>query len=369
MKKTYLVIFIFLVFLFTISACALNNYNKDKSVKNAPQKISQNRNLTKEIEESNRYISQVQIYQFNNESFFAVKDLIDKIGGSFSYNNIDKTLYMEVGDNEFYFVYGVPVIQMNGFFFPGNHSFEIIQNRLCLPINFLNYIGIDYHVSNHIINLNYNDSKEVTSQFSNIEKLQDVDQWMILIEQFSSPIIGAKVDTIPSHLPGAKRAYRNGYHEGMDWYEFSAGVPINRNTKVFAMGEGIVVRADHSYEPYNDVSERNLDLSITKEYGKTPEYILDRLRGRQVWIQYDNGLQARFAHLDRINDEIKVGSRVDGDTHIGFIGNSGTSGEVENDDTELHLHLDILFLGELFWKNLSHEEIINVLNAAFNKNE
>lgn len=352
MNKTFwfLVILINLI----VTACVMNNNN---DVNKVPQSQSKQEVFLKEL----------TIQNYQNQPFFFVTEFVSEMGGSFSYDAVGKTLTLEIGDDDYYFIFGVPVVEVNGKLLPERYSFEYVENKLSLPVSFLDIIGIDYYISSQTLHFNSIESKEVISQINNNKQaLNDINSLTSLMIQLECPIMDAKVDTIPTHLPGAKRVYRNGYHEGMDWYGFSSGVPINRNTKVYAMGDGLVVRADHNYKAYKNVNERNLDLRVAKKNDKTPEYILDRLRGRQVWIQYDNGLQARFAHLDRINDDIKVGNRVNARTSIGFIGNSGTSGEVNKNDSELHLHLDILYLGELFWKHLTTEEVLQVLNTAFN---
>ena len=198
----------------------------------------------------------------------------------------------------------------------------------------------------------------------------DFENWNVekMVEYLSflkKPIKGAQVSTLSGHLPGAKRAYRNGFHEGIDWYDFASGGNINIETPVYAMANGVVVRVDHDFNDYRSVIERNKDLKAAAVFGDTPEYILDRLRGRQVWVQYPNGVMNRFAHLSAIPDDIQVGDKVDAKTIIGYVGNSGTSGAINNDMTELHLHQDLLIYGELFWKPLNQEEVREVLVRIF----
>ncbi len=198
----------------------------------------------------------------------------------------------------------------------------------------------------------------------------DFEQWTVddMVEHLSfleKPIKDAQVSKIISHLPGAPRAYRNGFHEGIDWYDFASGGNINTNTPVYAMGDGVVVRADHDFEEYESPKERNIDLAYTSELGETPEFIFDRLRGRQVWVQYQGGVMNRFAHLDAIPENVQVGDRVNAETIIGYVGNSGTSGAVNQDLSELHLHQDLLVYGELFWKPLTQDEVLEVLERIW----
>lgn len=299
-----------------------------------------------------------------------VSVLIEKTNEKAHFDKINKTLTLFIGDDQYYLIHNVPVVQRNGLLIPGSKDdFKIIENQPWISINFLNdTAGLQIKLQNNKALVAISEAtKKRRSNYEVTEAtyLGSVENVIDIMSVLESPIRGANVDTIPSHLPGAKRSYRNGVHEGLDWYGYSTGVPINRGTEVFAMGDGIVIRADHKYNRYSSKEERNSELQIADVTGFTPTYILDRLRGRQVWIQYENGLQARFAHLDRISTNLRVGDTVTADTLVGYVGNSGTSGDVNGDNTELHLHLDLLYKGELFWKGLSQDEIKKVLTEVF----
>ena len=299
-----------------------------------------------------------------------VSSLFEKANIKAHFDKINKTLTLYIGNDQYYFIHNVPVIQRNGLLLSGSKDdFKIIENQPWISIDFFkNTAGIQIKSQNNkaLVAISKS-SKQSRSNYEVTEAMYhgSVENVIDMMSILESPIRGANVDTIPSHLPGAKRSYRNGVHEGMDWYGYSTKVPINRKTEVFAMGNGIVVRADHKYNRYSSKEERNSELKFADDTGFTPDYILDRLRGRQVWIQYENGLQARFAHLDRIPANLKVGDTVTADTLVGYVGNSGTSGEVNGNNTELHLHLDLLYKGELFWKGLSQDEIIKILTKVF----
>ncbi len=326
-----------------------------------------NTNNTDEKMENTTWI-EVSQKKVGEQVFIPVDSLINTTKAKANFDEVNKTLLLNAGEHQFYFIQAVPVVQKNGLLLPiAANDFEIMDDKAWLSLNFLkDKLGMVVKFQNDKALINSTTtlepkSNEVTelSSFGSIENVMEI---MGILE---SPIKGAQVDTIPSHLPGAKRAYRNGVHEGMDWYGFSTGVPMNEQTEVFAMGDGIVVRADHQYNSYSSKEERNRELELAAEVGFTPVYILDRLRGRQVWIQYENGLQARFAHLDRIPEKLKVGDGVSAETLVGYVGNTGTSGDVKGDRTELHLHLDLLYRGELFWKGLTEKEIEKVLKAIF----
>src|SRR5690606_16540238 len=119
------------------------------------------------------------------------------------------------------------------------------------------------------------------------------------------------VSTKDSSLPGAPRTYRKGVHEGIDWYGGdTTGVTITKKTPVHAIADGVVVRADHDYQEMT-TTERNKLLALGKQNdGQTPQYVLDKVRGRSVWIQHDRGVMARYVHLDRISPNIQVGKKI-----------------------------------------------------------
>lgn len=158
------------------------------------------------------------------------------------------------------------------------------------------------------------------------------------------PVRGACLPQLESLLPNAPRTYRRGVHEGVDFYPGYACVPIEKGTSVMAVRDGVVVRADHEYEPLTrEEAARN---------ESTPE-MLDRFRGRQVWI--DHGIDersgqrivSRYAHLDTIALPIRVGLQVKAGQEIAFVGNSGTPESVDQPNAEIHLHFE-LRIGEQF---------------------
>ncbi len=164
-----------------------------------------------------------------------------------------------------------------------------------------------------------------------------------------SPIPGASISTRDSQLPGAPRAYRNGTHEGLDYYNGYCGVSVHFGDPVYAAGAGIIYRIDHDYsEPVTVEREEMLRLSATA--GDTPVDILDKFRGRQVWIVHAFGVVTRYAHLDTVSDQLQVGDWVEAGTFIGTVGNSGTSNGARGIREDAHLHFEIwvenCYLGE-----------------------
>jgi murein DD-endopeptidase MepM/ murein hydrolase activator NlpD len=348
---------VFLALLFNVSGCQ----EQEKNISNS----------NKEYEEG---MVELAIDITESEARFLLKDLVEQVGGEYQFDPVHRTLQLSIHNDQFKLIDGVPVLEKNGEYIASEDIYLITEGRegqeeIFLPVDFLE-VGLDTNVVYEESNILF-PSIEPTqrvggpSETFQMEDL-DVETMVDYLSFLEKPIKGAQVSKIPSHLPGAPRAYRNGFHEGIDWYDFASGGGISTDTPVYAMGDGVVVRVDHDYVEYASSEERKQDLDFTAQLGDTPEYIFDRLRGRQVWVQYQGGVMNRFAHLHDIPDNIQVGDRVNSETVIGYVGNSGTSdGVSQNYEAGLHLHQDLLIYGELFWKHLTQEEVLEVLERIW----
>jgi murein DD-endopeptidase MepM/ murein hydrolase activator NlpD len=135
----------------------------------------------------------------------------------------------------------------------------------------------------------------------------------------------------------------------LDYYSGFCGVPVNFGDPVYAAGDGVIDRIDHVYsEPATAQRDEMLRDSIAA--GNTPEAVLDKLRGRQVWINHAYGVVTRYAHLHEVSEQLQVGDRVEAGAFIGTVGNSGTSSGAEGSQDGPHLHFEIRlgdsYLGE-----------------------
>ena len=166
---------------------------------------------------------------------------------------------------------------------------------------------------------------------------------------FVVPVEGGCLPASDRLMPNAPREYRNGFHEGIDWYGGLACAHVTGGTPVMAMHRGIVIRADLDYveitiEQINEFSRR------TAEQGYTDEPTLDIYRGRQIWIDHGNGVVTRYAHLREIAEGIEEGVEVEQGQVIGGVGESGTPEAITAPGTELHLHAEVRigdsFLGD-----------------------
>lgn len=167
---------------------------------------------------------------------------------------------------------------------------------------------------------------------------------------YTLPVEGATLSSRSSHLPGAPRAYRNGTHEGFDFYDGTVSVSIAYGTPIHAVAGGVVLRADHDYV---EMTAQEYDQIITTAQRNlsTPPEILDKLRGRQVWVKHPGGFISRYAHLAAISEGVRIGATVEQGDLIAATGNSGTLEAVQGTEDDPHPHVEIwkgdeVYLGE-----------------------
>ena len=162
---------------------------------------------------------------------------------------------------------------------------------------------------------------------------------------FTVPIPDACISEFEGHQAGALRAYRNGVHEGLDFYEFASCVPLGLGSVVIAAKDGVIVRADLDYTELTQA-----EYAAAEAAGFQGEEVLDLFRGRQVWIDHGAGVVTRYAHLSAIAAGIEMGDPVGAGDIIGFVGESGSPTSLHPVETDFHLHFEIRigdsYLGE-----------------------
>ena len=165
------------------------------------------------------------------------------------------------------------------------------------------------------------------------------------------PIAGGCLPSGDQLMPNADRSYRNGVHEGIDFYESDNCTRIGIGTSVVAARAGRVVRADLSYsDPTSAEMARYLANPNTEE-------ALDKFRGRQVWLDHGGGVVTRYAHLEGIAQGISVGSQVQAGQLIGYVGESGTPESLTQPGTEYHLHFEVSVQADYLGKGLAPGEV------------
>lgn len=157
---------------------------------------------------------------------------------------------------------------------------------------------------------------------------------------FVMPIQGALLPDRGAIYPGSRRAYRYGVHEGLDIYGRDVGVDLVVGTPVVAVGDGVIMRADTNYQ---ELSPQALNAILDDAHVRhdTPRDALDKLGGRQVWINHGGGVVTVYAHLSRIGDGITVGQPVRAGQVIGAVGVSGTPDGAAGVTQFAHLHFEI----------------------------
>ena len=164
------------------------------------------------------------------------------------------------------------------------------------------------------------------------------------------PIEGAEIPTDLELLPNSPREYRAGWHEGIDF-------PADRGTPVYAAASGTVVRVDRDFTDW-DPAALNAALEQAIALGYTPDETLDRIRGRQVWIDHGRHVVTRYAHLDAVAD-LQIGQSVTRGQPIGTVGSSGF------EEGGPHLHFEVRagdrYLGD--W--LEGDALVRVITRSF----
>ena len=178
------------------------------------------------------------------------------------------------------------------------------------------------------------------------------------------PVQGARFSGRVSHLPNSPRAYRNGIHEGFDFYDGVSVVEIKYGTPVIATAPGVVVRADHSYVEMS-IDEYNRMIDDAKTRAITPQETLDKLRGRQVWVEHPGGYVSRYAHLASIPNEIREGVRVAQGQIVGLSGNSGTVEGALGTEDDPHPHYELWRGDSYLGEGLDPEQIYVLVEQVF----
>ena len=174
--------------------------------------------------------------------------------------------------------------------------------------------------------------------------------YMRLWGTFALPIEGGDIPADPELLPGALRDYRGGIHEGIDF-------PAPDGTPVLAAATGTVVRVDVSFLDWNR-EQQEIALYEALTLGYTPAETLDRIRGRQVWIDHGKGLITRYAHLSAV-EPLVVGQRVEAGALIGFVGSSGYP------QGGSHLHFEVRVGDGFYGDGLSGDDLLRAVSRLF----
>jgi murein DD-endopeptidase MepM/ murein hydrolase activator NlpD len=171
-----------------------------------------------------------------------------------------------------------------------------------------------------------------------------------LLSGFAIPVGGIEVPTDEQYLPNSPRAYRAGYHEGIDF-------PVKAGTPVLAAKSGTIVRIDSAFVDWTaDDEQAAFDAAVSLGY--TPSATLDRIRGRQVWIDHGEGIVTRYAHLSAV-EPLRVGDVVTQGQVIAAVGSSGYP------EGGPHLHFEIRVGDDFYGDGLPLPQLRYAISAAF----
>ena len=178
---------------------------------------------------------------------------------------------------------------------------------------------------------------------------------------FVFPIVDSCLPQGDQLMPNAPRTYRNGTHEGIDFYQTDNCVPITIGTHIVAAKSGRVIRADLDYV---DPTAAEMTQYLADP---TTEASLDKFRGRQVWIVHDDQEQlvTRYAHLSGIAPGITVGSIVISGQLLAFVGESGTPESINNPGQEYHLHFEMRVGASYLGLGQTPEQVRAMYQALF----
>jgi murein DD-endopeptidase MepM/ murein hydrolase activator NlpD len=167
---------------------------------------------------------------------------------------------------------------------------------------------------------------------------------------FALPIEGGDIPLDVELLPGAPRDYRGGIHEGIDF-------PAAAGTPVLAAASGTVARVDVSFLDWS-MEQQDIALFEALKLGYTPAETLDRIRGRQVWIDHGKGLMTRYAHLSAVQPLV-VGQKIDAGVLIGEVGSSGYP------QGGPHLHFEVRVGDDFYGDGLTGDVLIRAVSRLF----
>ncbi len=187
-------------------------------------------------------------------------------------------------------------------------------------------------------------------------------------DRLDGMVIPIKGVALPRHVgvfPGARRLYRFGIHEGMDFFlDPGSKTKVTMGTPVRAADGGKVLRADANFKDMTYPQFNKVMNDCYREH-RTSDHNEDLFRGCQVWVSHGNGLMTRYAHLNKINPQIKKDQSVARGDLIAFVGVSGTGQNLPGRTKYPHLHFEIWLDGKYLGWGLTPAETMGVYEDIF----
>jgi len=179
------------------------------------------------------------------------------------------------------------------------------------------------------------------------------------------PIAGQYLPGHPGVYPGARRLYRCGVHEGLDFFnQPGAKTKIITGTPVRAANAGKITRIDSAYKDMT-YAKYNRVIRECWQTHQTSDKNEDLFRGCQVWIDSNNGLLAKYAHLCKANNKLHLGDQIKQGDIIGYVGVSGTGENLPGHTPYPHLHFELWLDGKYLGWSLTPAETISLFEDMF----
>jgi len=202
-------------------------------------------------------------------------------------------------------------------------------------------------------------------------QLPSFDDEIAKAQRLSTVIVAPADNTCPfpgaatNNLPNAPRDYRSGTHQGVDLNCAEPG----HSAKAAADGRVVMIVND-----FRDPAPgaRNATLGNAAAAGTTPHWILAMLYGNFVVVDHGpidgvGQVTTIYAHLDRVDNGIRLGGAVSRGQRLGEIGNTGTSTAAAEltaqEPGSIHLHWEIFVDGQYLGRGLSGFETSQVYSA------
>lgn len=239
------------------------------------------------------------------------------------------------------------LVAPNNLDFAGLHSIIHKENTL--------YILAGSHLYTYDLNQVNMDTISLSGQIPSFKALQLPQEKLNIISpndpllipflttyDFTMPLLESLLPDRHAVYPGSRRNYRYGVHQGLDIYGNDIGVEVNITTPVYAVADGIVLKADTNYEEMT-LNQVEFLLEEANKQHITPPETLAKLNGRQIVIEHKNNVVTRYSHLSGIAPNIYENSIVKKGQLIGYVGLSGTPDGIAGNHQFPHLHFEIRF--------------------------
>jgi murein DD-endopeptidase MepM/ murein hydrolase activator NlpD len=175
------------------------------------------------------------------------------------------------------------------------------------------------------------------------------------------PIPGGAIPSDAGALPAGPQGAQS-RREGFLILPENAGVPFSAGSPVIAVADGVIIRADANYREVDVLAWERFNRALDSSEADAAR---DRLLGRQLWLQLDDGRVVRYGHLAALRPGIAVGTRVERGMVIATAGNSGTLDAAAGRSSGVRLHLEIREGESFMGQGMSTEAVRTLARATF----